>query len=87
MTEPRDPQQFVMLVTSPQVLGLVIRKARKASGRTQREAAQHCGVGPRFLLELENGKASVRLDKVTAVMNGLGLMMLVLPVEYLQAFK
>ena len=87
MAEARDPQSLVMLVTSPQVLGLVIQRARKASGMSQREAARRCGVGPRFLVDVENGKATVRLDKVMAVMNGVGLMTLVLPVEYLQAFK
>jgi transcriptional regulator with XRE-family HTH domain len=87
MAAPRDPQSLVALVTSPKAIGLVVRKARTAEGLSLREAAQRCGVGPRFLRELENGKPSVRLDKVLAVMAEFGLMALVLPAEALQGVK
>lgn len=50
-----------------------VREKRKASGLTQAEAAALCGVGTRFLSELENGKVSLQMDKVFKVLTGLGL--------------
>ena len=46
---------------------------RKASGLTQAQAAALCGVGTRFLSELENAKRSLQIGKVLVVLNGLGL--------------
>lgn len=61
------------LITSTKTLGQLVKASRKASGMTQVEAAGACGVGVRFLSELENGKASVQFDSVLAVLSGLGL--------------
>ena len=41
---------------------------RKAAGLTQTQLAQRAGVGLRFLRELEQGKPTVRLDKVNQVL-------------------
>ena len=49
-----------------------IKELRKRSGLPQREFAVRAGVGLRFLRELEQGKPSVRLDKVNAVLNFFG---------------
>jgi hypothetical protein len=46
-----------------------------------RDAAQHCGVGRRFFNEVENGKSTARLDKVLAVMTGIGLLAILVPYE------
>jgi transcriptional regulator with XRE-family HTH domain len=35
---------------------------------SQRELAELAGVGPRFLMELEHGKPTLRLDRVAAVL-------------------
>ncbi len=51
---------------------LQIRKLRKKNGLTQIEFAKRAGVGLRFLRELENGKTTVRLDKLMQVLNFLG---------------
>lgn len=56
-----------------QDLGDTVRSKRKADGLTLREAAALCNVGVRFLSELENGKPTLRLDKVLQVLTGLGL--------------
>ena len=45
-----------------------IRAMRKQLKLTQPELAEKAGVGLRFLRELENGKASVRMDKVNQVL-------------------
>mgnify|MGYP006379921429 FL=1 len=44
-----------------------IKAKRKQLKLTQPELAEKAGVGLRFLRELENGKASVRMDKVNQV--------------------
>ncbi len=41
---------------------------RKAAGLTQAELAVRAGVGLRFVRELESGKPTVRLDKVSQVL-------------------
>ena len=45
-----------------------VKSLRKAAGLTQQELARECGVGIRFLRELEGGKQTVRLDKVNQVL-------------------
>lgn len=54
-------------------LGTAIRSARKAMQLRQSEAAMLCGVGVRFLSDLENGKDTVRLGTALKVVSGLGL--------------
>ena len=41
-----------------------IKENRKAAGLTQEEFAARSGLGLRFIRELEQGKETVRLDKV-----------------------
>lgn len=54
-------------------LGRAIREKRKRDGLTQTQAAALCGVGVRFLSEVERGKATVTLDKLLLVVNGMGM--------------
>ena len=49
-----------------------IKKLRKNNGLTQIEFARRAGVGLRFLRELENGKMTVRMDKLMQVLDFLG---------------
>ena len=49
-----------------------VRSKRKKLGYTQLELAKRIGVGVRFLKELEQGKKSVRLDKVSQVLDYFG---------------
>ncbi|MEA3222653.1 MAG: helix-turn-helix transcriptional regulator [Thermodesulfobacteriota bacterium] len=49
-----------------------IKKLRKNIGLTQIEFAKRAGVGLRFLRELENGKMTVRMDKLMQVLDFLG---------------
>lgn len=66
-------------VSSPKDLGRAVRAKRKADRLTQAKAAALCGVGVRFLSDLENGKSTVELGKVLHVLAGLGLMVDVRP--------
>lgn len=54
-------------------IGTAVRKKRKEDGLTLADAAALCGVGYRFLSDLENGKATVQVGKVLQVLMALGL--------------
>lgn len=60
-------------------LGKAIREARVAMQLRQSEAALLCGVGVRFLSDLERGKETVRLGPTLKVINGLGLALMLGP--------
>ena len=46
-------------LTDTNQLGQMIRSARKSQGLTQEQLAATCGIGVRFLRELEHGKAQI----------------------------
>ena len=54
-------------------LGAVLRTARKQLGLTQPQLALAAGVGTRFIVDLESGKPTVRLEHVLRVMDALGV--------------
>ena len=49
-----------------------VRQQRKHYKLTQRDLAERAGVGIRFVRELEGGKTTLRLDKVTVVLQFFG---------------
>jgi y4mF family transcriptional regulator len=49
-----------------------VKEKRKVLGLTQQEFSIRVGVGLRFIRDLEQGKRSLRLDKVNTVLNYLG---------------
>jgi y4mF family transcriptional regulator len=54
-------------IQSAKDLGALVRRRRKALGLTQVELSNYCGCSAKFLTDLENGKPTVRLDKVLPV--------------------
>jgi HTH-type transcriptional regulator/antitoxin HipB len=54
-------------------LGLVIKNHRKSLRLTQTDVALSCGVGIRFVSDLENGKSSCQIGKALLVMESIGL--------------
>lgn len=54
-------------------IGQTVRKLRKEAGLTQEEFAIRSGLGLRFVRELEQGKQTVRLDKVDQALNMFGM--------------
>ncbi len=68
-----------IVISDARTLGLAIRARRKRDGLTLVETAGLINVGIRFLSELENGKPTVRLDKVLKVVAALGLRLQVVP--------
>jgi len=49
-----------------------MKAERKRLGLTQKDFALRSGLGLRFVRELENGKSTVRLDKLTVAIEFFG---------------
>lgn len=77
-TSRRHP---TVLKSSPE-LGPVVRERRKSQSLRIDDAAGLLGVSVDLMSRLENGQGSVRLDKAMAVLDGLGLALMVLPKEH-----
>ena len=54
-------------------LGREIRRRRKELGYTQAFLADYAGVSTSFLSELENGKATIQINKLMEVLSLLGM--------------
>lgn len=59
-------------IRSTQQLGQVLRAARKQLSLTQSQLALAAGVGVRFIVDLEAGKPTLRLETVLRVIDALG---------------
>jgi y4mF family transcriptional regulator len=53
-------------------LSSFLKQKRRMSGLTQQELSEKAGVGLRFVRELEQGKKTLRLDKVNQVLSLFG---------------
>ena len=51
-----------------QIISSFVRERRSANRMTQAALGELAGVGRRFIVELEAGKPTVRLDRVNAVL-------------------
>ncbi len=60
-------------INSVEDLGKLIHQVRKEQGLTQEQLAALCGVGVRFLRELEHGKETCHLGKALFVVEALGI--------------
>ncbi len=69
-------------IKSPKDIGNAVRKRRKEDGLTLADASALCGVGYRFLSDLENGKPTSQLGKTLQVIRGLGLELRIGPKEW-----
>ncbi len=58
---------------TPREIGTIIRRTRKGQGLRQVELAAAANVGVRFLIEMESGKTSAQLGKTLAVLEALGI--------------
>ena len=54
-------------------IAVFIKQQRKAAGLTQEEFALRSGLGLRFVRELEQGKETVRMDKVNQALAMFGM--------------
>lgn len=63
-------------------VGPTVRARRRAQSLRIDDAAALSGVSVDMLSRLENGKGAVRLDKLLAVLDGLGLALVVGPKDH-----
>ena len=70
------------VLTAPSALGPLVRRRRRSQKLRIDDAAALLGVSVDLMSRLENGQGSVRLDKAMAVLDGLGLALLVIPKEH-----
>jgi y4mF family transcriptional regulator len=63
-------------------IGTFIKEKRRAVKLTQPELATKAGVGLRFIRELEQGKPTLRLDKVNQVLALFGYEVGPMPVQH-----
>ena len=61
------------LIRSADDFGRAVRERRRALGFTQEELAARCGVGKRFIIELEGGKPTTQLGKAITAANEVGI--------------
>ena len=66
-------------MTTTSDFAAAIKATRKTLGLRQDELAAAAGVGRRFLIELEAGTPTARLDKTLAVLSALGIDCLLTP--------
>lgn len=78
LTASLDP----LRVVAASDLGPVIRARRREQSLRIDDAASLSGVSVDLLSRLENGKGSVRLDKLLSVLDGLGLTLVVSPKDH-----
>lgn len=76
------PRRHPTVLKSAPQLGPVVRERRKSQSMRIDDAADLLGVSVDLMSRLENGQGSVRLDKALAVLDGLGLALMVLPKEH-----
>jgi hypothetical protein len=82
---PNSSSLPVGSVPSPQIvhqladIGQMVRMQRKSQGLRIDDAAAFAGVSVDLLSRLENGKGTVGLDKVLAVLDQMGLCLVVAP--------
>ena len=77
MTTDLPPSCDPLHVKAASDLGPTVRTRRRAQALRIDDAAALIGVSVDLLSRLENGKGSVRLDKLLSVLDGLGLMLVV----------
>ena len=78
-----DPSsRHAAILTCPGDLGPLVRERRKSQALRIDDAACLLGVSVDLMSRLENGQGTVRLDKALAVLDGLGLTMMVLPKDH-----
>ena len=77
-----DALPKLLRITASADLGPAVRARRRGQLLRIDDAAALCGVSVDLLSRLENGKGSVRLDKLLALLDGLGLALVLGPKDH-----
>ena len=76
------PELMLLRIRSAADVGPTVRTRRREQSLRIDDAAALSGVSVDLLSRLENGKGSVRLDKLLSVLDGLGLALLLAPKDH-----
>lgn len=76
-----------IMLAAPGALGSLVRQRRRSQHLRIDDVAALVGVSVDLMSRLENSQGSVRLDKALAVLDGLGLTLLVVPKEHAWALS
>jgi transcriptional regulator with XRE-family HTH domain len=71
-----------VILTDSTALGSLVRQRRRSQHLRIDDAAGLLGVSQDLMSRLENGQGTVRLDKAMAILDGLGLTLMVIPKEH-----
>ena len=82
MNSKSPPLPAVQVVQKTADIGSQIRAHRKHQGLRIDDAAALNGVSVDLLSRLENGAGGVRTDKLLAVLDGLGLALIIAPKDH-----
>ncbi|MEK8047230.1 helix-turn-helix domain-containing protein [Ideonella margarita] len=82
MTSSAPVSPELLRLSDANALGPVIRQRRRAQSLRIDDAAALSGVSVDLLSRLENSKGSVRLDKLLAVLDSLGLTLVLGPKDH-----
>jgi len=82
MTSSPATSPELLRITDATAFGPAIRARRRAQSLRIDDAAALSGVSVDLLSRLENGKGSVRLDKLLAVLDSLGLALVLGPKDH-----
>ena len=62
-----------MRIQDLESLAALIQKTRKEQNLTQADVAAACGVGVRYIVDLEKGKETCQIGKAIKIVNMLGI--------------
>jgi HTH-type transcriptional regulator / antitoxin HipB len=62
-----------MIIKKVEDIAKIVKEARIKQDLTQVKLAQLCGVGTRFIIDLEKAKPTCQIDKILKVVVGLGI--------------
>ena len=69
------PQRPETVRLSTRLLGAFVRERRSANRMTQQQLGELAGTGTRVISDIENGKPTLRMDAVNAVLAVFGKML------------
>lgn len=70
---PKTKLSQIMEINNLKALSNIIRTYRKSLRLTQAELAAACGVGVRFIVDLENAKETCEIGKALKIIRSLGI--------------
>ncbi len=60
-------------IATPEALGLVLQQGRLLQGMSQRQLADHLGIGQKWVWEMESGKPGLFTERLFAMLRATGV--------------